>query len=510
MTTFSLMAFLPELVILAGALVLFVIALGENRGQQARLAAFIAAVCTIIATVISFNQEATLFDGSYRVDLFSQILKLAFASGLAIILLLDGNLTDIREDVKAEYYLFLALSVSGLMMLVSSVELITLVVSLELSAFPLYLMIPMRREREGQRVQMESAIKYMMFGIAANGIMFFGMSYLFGLTGTTNLQKLLPALQPILNTPLAIAGLALTFAGLYYKLAIFPFHFWTPDVYQGASNETASLIASLPKIGGVAVLVRLVSLASPDSKSIALLLAILAVCSMFYGNLIALMQKDFKRLLGFSGIAHAGYALVGFVALDQAGFAAAIYYIVGYLFMVLACFLVICKVSRDGHNVSIEELAGLHRRAPLLAITLAVGVFALAGIPPFVGFMGKLTILKAALAKGYLVLVVLMMLNAAIAVYYYLSVVREAYFRDPGELPAIKLDWTTRAACMLLIGAILALGVVPNGVLTKVADSIAKANLGAPAATAVVKEAAPSRTEAGGVVADAPLTTAVR
>jgi NADH-quinone oxidoreductase subunit N len=492
------MAFLPELVILAGALVLFVICLGENCGRQARLAAFITALLTIAATAIAFNQEATLFDGTYRVDLFSQILKLAFASGLAIILLLDGNLTDIREDVRGEYYLFLALSVSGLMMLVSSVELITLVVSLELSAFPLYLMIPMRREREGQRVQMESAIKYMMFGIAANGIMFFGMSYLFGLTGTTHLQKLLPALQPVLDTPLAIAGLALTFAGLYYKLAIFPFHFWTPDVYQGASNETASLVASLPKIGGVAVLVRLVSLASPDSKAIAMLLAALAICSMFYGNLIALMQKDFKRLLGFSGIAHAGYALVGFVALDQAGFAAAIYYIVGYLFMVLACFLVICKVSRDGHNVSIEELAGLHRRAPLLAITLAVGVFALAGIPPFVGFMGKLTLLKAALAKGFVVLVVLMMLNAAIAVYYYLSVVREAYFRDPGDLPQIKLDWTTRAACVLLIGAILALGVVPNGFLNRVSDSIAKAGLGAPAA-ALVKETAPARPPQAGL-----------
>jgi len=502
------MAFLPELVILAGALALFVITLGENRGAQARFAALIIAVLTIVATVISFHQEATLFSGAYRVDLFSQILKLAFGSGLLILLLLHGNLSDIREDVKPEYYLFLSLSVSGLMMLVSSVELITLVVSLELSAFPLYLMIPMRRERDGHRVQMESAIKYMMFGIAANGIMLFGMSYLFGLTGTTNLQKLLPALQPVLNSPLAIAGLALAFAGLYYKLAIFPFHFWTPDVYQGASNETASLIASLPKIGGVAVLVRLVSLASPDSKAIALLLAGLAVCSMFYGNLIALMQKDFKRLLGFSGIAHAGYALVGFVALDQAGFAAAIYYIVGYLFMVLACFLVICKVSRDGENVAIEELAGLHRRSPLLAVTLAVGVFALAGIPPFVGFMGKVSLLKAAFAKGYLVLVILAMVNAAIAVYYYLSVVREAYFRDAGDLPVIKLDWTTRTACVLLIGAILALGVMPEKLMSSISDSIAKANLGAP--SAVVMENAPTRpsSQAACAVSGAPQISA--
>ncbi|HRT09446.1 MAG TPA: NADH-quinone oxidoreductase subunit N [Candidatus Paceibacterota bacterium] len=480
MTPFKLMAFLPELVILAGALVLFVSSLGHEQGGRARLAAFVTALATLAASLACLGQEATLFDGAYRVDLFSQLLKLAFAGGFALILLVSGGLPDIRNDVKPEYYLLLTISVSGLMMLVSSVDLITLVVALEVSAFPLYLMVPMRRERNGQRVQMESAIKYIMFGVAANGVMFFGMSYLFGLTGTTVLPEMLTRLEPVSGSPLAIAGLALTFCGLYYKLAVFPFHFWTPDVYEGASNETASLVASLPKIGAVAVLVRFVSLAAPDNRTVVLLLTLLAIGSMFYGNLIALMQKDFKRLLGFSGIAHAGYALVGFVALDQAGFAAALYYIIGYLLMVLACFVVICKVSRDGVNVAIEDLAGLHRRAPLLAVTLAVGVFALAGIPPFVGFMGKLTLLSAALAKGHLALVIITMINAAIAVYYYLCVVREAWFRDPGALPPIRLDWPARAACLLLITGILALGVAPARVLQSLSTSVAKAQLGAP------------------------------
>ena len=269
----------------------------------------------------------------------------------------------------------------------------------------------------------------------------------------------------------------MTFCGLYYKLAIFPFHFWTPDVYQGAANETAGLIASLPKVGGVAVLIRFVSLATPDNQTLATLLAILATGSMCYGNLIALIQKDFKRMLGFSGIAHAGYALLGFVALDQAGYSAAIYYIVGYLLMVLACFVVICKVSRDGTNVGIEELAGLHRRAPLLALTLAVGVFALAGIPPFVGFMGKLTLLSAALAKGYLALVIMAVVNAAIAIYYYLGVVREAWFREAGNLPPINLTWSTRALCILLITGILALGVAPARFMETISVAVASANL---------------------------------
>ena len=504
MSSFPIASFLPELVLLLGALVLFVITLGESRAQEARTAALLTAFAAIMASALCLGEKGTLFYGAYSVDLFSQMLKLVFAGGFTLIVLLNGKLADIREEVKPEYYLLLTISVCGLTMLVSCVDIITLVVALEVSAFPLYLLVPMRRERAGQRSQMESAIKYIMFGVAANGIMFFGMSYLFGLTGTTSLPSLLPKLQPLMHSPLAIVGLAMTLCGLFYKLAIFPFHFWTPDVYQGASNETAGLIASLPKVGGVAVLVRFVSLATPDNQTVALLLAILATVSMFYGNLIALIQKDFKRMLGFSAIAHAGYALIGFVALDAAGYSAAMYYIIGYLLMVLACFVVICKVSRDGANVGIEELAGLHRRAPLLALTLAVGVFALAGVPPFVGFMGKLTLLKAVLAQGllangalanaYVALVIIAVVNAAIAVYYYLNVVREAWFRDPGDLPSIRLDWPTRALCVLLMAGILALGVAPTRVLNTISTAVAKVTTTAPTTPAL----------AGGVSVSAP------
>lgn len=474
MTLPHFMSFAPELVLLLGALAIFVVSLGESRGRQARTVGLFFATLAIVACVLSLRQNALLFYGAYQVDLFSQMLKLVFACGFALVLLLNGDLTDIRENVKPEYYLFLTISVCGLTMLVSCVDLITLVVALEVSAFPLYMMIPMRRERPGQRVQMESAIKYIIFGVAANGLMFFGMSYLFGLTGTTSLPLILVKLGPILQSPLATVGLALMLCGLFYKLAVFPFHFWTPDVYQGAANETAGLIASLPKIGAVAVLVRFVSLATPQHQAIASLLLALAVGSMFYGNLIALIQSDFKRLLGFSGIAHAGYALVGFVAMDEPGYSAAVYYMIGYLLMVLACFVVISKVSHNGGNVAIEDLAGLHRRAPLLALTLAVGVFALAGVPPFVGFMGKLSLFSAAFAKGYVILVILAVVNTAIAAYYYLGVVREAWFRDPGDQPAITLDWPTRALCVLLMVGILALGVAPARLMETISASIAQ------------------------------------
>jgi NADH-quinone oxidoreductase subunit N len=468
------MAFLPEIVLLTGALVLFCICLGDARQRLARTATLVIAVATIGACVLSFGRDALLFYGAYRVDTFSQVLKLVLATGLLLITLVGGTLPDIREELKAEYHMFVAISVAGLVMLVSAVDIITLVVALEVSSFPLYLLVPMRREGQGHRTQMESAMKYMMFGVAANGIMLFGLSFLFGLTGTTSLPVMLDRLQPQLASPIALLGLAMTLAGLYYKLAVFPFHFWTPDVYQGASNETASLIASLPKVGAVAILVRFVSLATPDTALLAMLLGVLACFSMFYGNLIALLQSDFKRLLGFSGIAHAGYALVGFVALSQNGYSAALYYIVGYVFMVLACFVVICHVSTDGTNIRIEELAGLHRRSPLLAVTLAAGVFGLAGIPPFVGFMGKLTLFSAALAKGYLALVILAVINTAIAAYYYLSVIREAWFRDASSSAPIALRPAARILCVGLIVGIVGLGVLPGRFLTTISSSIAQ------------------------------------
>lgn len=478
MTSSPLLAFLPELVLLTGALVLFFVTLGDRLVARARLVTGITAVATLVAAAFSLDQTAVLFSGAYRVDAFSQLLKLVLAGGFAAVYGLTGALPDVRERIRPEYHLFLTLSVSGLLILVSSIDLIAIIIALELASFPLYLLVPMRRELADRRVQMESAVKYIMFGIAANGLMFFGVSYLFGLTGTTSLPLMLERLLPVVHTPLALAGLALTFCGLFYKLAVFPFHFWTPDVYQGASNETAGLIASLPKVAAVVVLVRFTALASPEHPALAALLTGLAIVSMLYGNLIALGQTDFKRLLGFSGIAHAGYALVGFVALSENGSAAALYYISGYMVMVLACFVVISRVSRDGTNVAISELAGLHRRSPLLAVTLIIGVFGLAGIPPFVGFMGKLSLLTAALAEGHLALVIITMLNAAVAVYYYLRVVREAVFGDPGENVApIVLDRSTRALCVALIVAIILLGVSPSTVLDPLTQSLAGLNL---------------------------------
>ena len=238
-----------------------------------------------------------------------------------------------------------------------------------------------------------------------------------------------------------------------------------PDVYQGASNETAAFIATAPKIGAVALLIRMVTLAGPDNDLLIQVIMVLSICSMFYGNLVALVQKDIKRMLGFSSIAHAGYVMIGIITMGQSGFSASIFYIGGYLIMNLACFLVICKVSNNGENVTIDDLDGLHQRSPLLALTLTVGMFALAGIPPFVGFMGKFMLLTAALRQGYLALVIFAAINTAISIYYYLSVVRVTYTKDPVKRTAVEVDPVTRIVSFALILAIVAMGLAPNKIV---------------------------------------------
>jgi NADH-quinone oxidoreductase subunit N len=470
-----LIAFLPEWLLLAGVLALFVLTLAKDKVRTAHRVSLITAGVFILATVATLHVEADLFDGAYRVDLFSQWLKLVFGLGYLICVLIGRELRDIRGDIRAEYYFLFATAMVGFVLLCSSVDLITLVVALELSSFSTFLLIAMRCEKSNQRMQMESTVKYMMFGIGASGLMLFGMAYLYGLTGTTHLPSLVEGIQGLLHTPLVLTGLFLTLAAFFYKLAVFPFHFWTPDVYEGASHETTAIVASLPKLAAILLMLRFIGGLGDGTPMLALLFAVLAVGSMFYGNLLALAQTDFKRLLGFSAIAHAGYTMVGLATLGSSGYTAALYYLTGYLFMVFACFAVITRVAEGGANLPIANLAGLHKRSPLLALTLLCGIFSLAGIPPFVGFMGKFAILTSAFAAGYLWLVLLVLLNAVIAIYYYLKIIYAAYFAEVPEgvaITPIQLNWSSRLLCLGLIVLIVGLGLVPGVFLEVIANSL--------------------------------------
>ena len=456
------MLFLPELTLLGACLIIFLVSLGKPDSGTVKNITIGLGAATLIAALMSFDQQGDLFFKSYRVDLFSQVFKILIAGAMLAVLIFGRKLTSIKKEIHPEYYLFLFSGVLGLMMLVSSVELLAIFVSLELSSFAVYIMVPMRDDSGKINFQMEAGAKYLLFGVMATGFMLFGMSYMYGLTGSTHLDVIVKGLSTMYNQPAAVVAIMMVLAGFFYKLAIFPFHFWVPDVYEGAANETTAFIASVPKLAAVALLIRLISMVSAEGHTIVNLLKVCSVLSMFYGNLSALVQKDLKRMLGFSGIAHAGFVLLGLLTFQTTGYANALYYIAGYAVMNLACFLVICTVAKDGENVLIEDLSGLHKRSPILALTLAIGLFALAGIPPFVGFMGKFYILVGALKQDYIYLVTLAAINTAIAIYYYLSVVRVTFCSNPENQDVVKTGMLTNATSIVLLIIIVAMGVEPQ------------------------------------------------
>ncbi|MHB8767387.1 MAG: NADH-quinone oxidoreductase subunit N, partial [Deferrisomatales bacterium] len=343
---------------------------------------------------------------------------------------------------------------------------LTLYIALELSSYSLYILVPLRRSEYASQV--EAGIKYVLFGAAASGVSLFGMSYVFGLAGTTHLDDLLARFPELASSPMGLIGLTLMLGGFFFKLALFPFHFWTPDVYQGSANETAGVIATLPKVGAVAVLIRLTGLGGEQAGFLAVLM-ILAGLSMTYGNLAALVQTDLKRLLAFSSISHAGFMITGILSGSITGYAGAMYYVGGYLLMNLALFHVIYSLAPAGQNVTLQDLKGLYRRAPVLALTLAVAAFGLAGIPPTAGFAGKFFVLTAALEQGHLALVIVAALNTAIGVFYYLKMVKAAYSPEEdeegpvGEPVALSLSGRVLGGAFAL--SILLLGAFPGSVL---------------------------------------------
>ena len=465
--------FLPELILLLTALVFFFASLGNLKGSRLRSLGLLLSAVAVTASVYSYGLKGSLFFDAYRVDAFSQLFKVIITFGLFIVIYLGEGLYGIDNTLRPEYYLFLTISAFGLVSMSSAVELITIIISLEISSFALFIIIPFRKHG-AYREQMEAGIKYALFGVAASGITLYGMSYIFGMTHTTylaDLVKIIPG--DILNKPLMLIGLVMLLSGFFYKLALFPMHFWAPDVYEGAANETSSFVATLPKVAAVALLIRLISLAGADAGQFTWVMMIFAVLSMTFGNLSALVQTDLKRLLAYSSIAHAGYLMIGLLCASELGYLSGIYYVVGYLFMNLACFFVIYHLAPQGKNISFDDLKGLYKRSPLMALTLAIGAFGLAGIPPTIGFTGKLFIFTAAIKKDMYALVILAVINTGIAIFYYLKMVRAAYTSVDDEVSPINLRVSTSVLGIFFIVIIILLGTFPQGFIDFAKEAVA-------------------------------------
>ena len=456
---------LPELYLLAVIALLFIQCLTrseelETGGKSVQWVPFLA-LGGVVVSLFSLGFEGTLFWKAYKIDGLSQLFKLAISVGFFITTLNAVRPPALEKEKRPDYAMFLGLSAFGLMLLSSAVEMITIYVALEVASYSLYALIPLR---SNDKRAAEGGIKYIMFGAVATAIALYGYSYVLAAAHTGYIADLTAVDWSWAASPMAVMGLTLFLCGMFFKLALFPFHFWCPDVYEGTGNETAAFVATLPKLGAVVVLVRFAAFLKPGLE-LTTIIAVFGAISMTLGNLAALAQKDLKRLLGYSSVAHAGYVTIGLVAGTAEGLAAASFYIIVYLLMNLTCFWVISRISDDGRNITLDDLHGLYKKEPVMAFVLAVAAFALVGLPPTAGFIGKFFLLTSAWNHGYNWLVIIAVLNTAIAIYYYLSMVRHAYTVEDqdaefkAEVSTSGLIWGGILAAMLLV-----LGAVPGPV----------------------------------------------
>jgi NADH-quinone oxidoreductase subunit N len=466
------MLFIPETIMLLAAAIFLALACAPPNPRRDYAAALALAGIGLVAAVACVSMQGDLFHNAYRVDLFSQVFKACLAGGFFLVVCLCSPLEGIDAKRHGEFYALLALCTLAMMLLVSSTHLLAVYLSLELSSYSLYVLVFLRREAHWG---MNAGLKYFLVGICASGLMLFGLALIYGVGGTLQLDALGRMLPAALHQPLMAAGVLLTLGGFFFKLAVFPFHFWAPDAYEGAPNQVAAFIATASKVAAVAVLVRVTAPLHGLSDLLAQGLIALAIITMTAGNLAAIAQRDFKRLMAFSSIAQAGYLLIGILCMTPAGYTGAGFYVIAVLAMKFTCFMVMIKLAADGHNLRIDELAGLHRRAPLLAMALMMALFGLAGIPPTIGFTGKLLIFKAAIEQGYLFLVVIAMVNVTISLYYYLLVLKAAYLDEPATAePVLALSLPTRILSIAMIAFIVAVGFYP----TLLMDLVSAAALG--------------------------------
>jgi NADH-quinone oxidoreductase subunit N len=453
--------FSPEIYyFLVVVLFLFLSMLKRIDARRDYILALSLAALGVVVNVAAVRLEGLLFLDAYQVDLFSQVFKTMLSMGLFLVVCICANLNGIAQRRHPEFYLLLFACTLAMMMLISAVHLLTIYLALELSSYSLYILVTLRKERN---IAVEAGIKYFLVGISASAVMLFGLAILYGAIQATYVRDIMEILPGAIERPLVTIGLLLTLCGFFFKLAVFPFHFWAPDVYQGAANQVATYIATASKVAAIAILIRMVGLSGGNSRYLVHILVTLSIISMTVGNLAAIAQKDLKRLLAYSSVAHAGYVLIGILSMNSAGYASAIFYALAVLIMKFTSFLVVVKVGDDGRNVEITRLAGLHRRSPILAMALMFSVFGLAGIPPTIGFTGKLLVFTAAMQRGYFTLVLIAMINVVISLYYYLLIVKAAYLLEPAEqLPRLPISPSLKLLTGLLVAAMIVAGIYPT------------------------------------------------
>ncbi|MBI5945600.1 MAG: NADH-quinone oxidoreductase subunit N [Chloroflexi bacterium] len=454
---------LPEILILALAVILLCVE-PFWKADQRRNAGWLTAGGLFAAIIVSLlfgqpGEPAAVFGNMIRFDWLGFFFKILFmfAAAVTALLLMDHE----KVGQRGEAYLLLLASLLGMNLMAVSADLIMLYLAIETASIPLYILAGFLLADDRST---EAGFKYLLFGTLASTVMLYGFSLIFGFAGTTNIYQLAEMfVGGDISALLAFGVFALVIVGLGFKLAIVPFQFWAPDVYQGSPTPIAGFLSTASKAAGFAVAVRFFIVAFPSfAPSWTLIFAALAAITMTVGNLLAISQTNIKRLLAYSSIAHAGYALIGVVAFSQLGAASVVFYLAAYIATNLLAFGVVMAFSRVAGSDEITDYAGMSRRNPWLALMMLAAFLSLAGMPPFGGFVAKVFVFAAGVKANYTWLVIVGILNSIIGVYYYLNTMKYVYlYRMPNEDEENRPVSLTRPYAIAL--AILTIGVILVG-----------------------------------------------
>ena len=424
------------------------------------------------------NNALTGFNGYLIVDHYALFFKFLILGATGLVIVASHNVPATIKAFRAEYFALLMMASGGLMLLAASTELVSIYVSLELSALATVALIALAKDNRST----EASLKFLVLSAISSGIMLFGFALILGLTGSTKLLDIaarITTFSELIEQPALLLGVIFIVAGFGFKISSVPYQMWVPDVYEGSPTPVAAYLSVASKAAGFAVLVRILFLAFGSvTDEWAFLFAVLAAVSMFIGNLVAIAQNNIKRMLGYSTIAHAGFIMVGLAAVGREGEAlgpgveSLIFYLVAYAATNLAAFFGVIAISNAIKSELIKDYAGLARRNPVLALGMAISLISLMGIPPTAGFWAKLNVFRAAMETDLVWLAIVGMINSVISAYFYLRVIKAMYLAPCPREEAVQTSLPVNGAMALSVLGVLFMGIVPNYVMDLVGTAV--------------------------------------
>lgn len=468
-------AILPQIII---GVTLFVCAMVDafttSKKWPVGLIALLGIGTAIGSGVYLWGGKIVSFSQMISMDEFSLIVFMTVLIAGFITVLISLNYVDNVESDAGHFYLLLLSSLLGMMFLVAATNLIVLVLGLELMSLSIYPLVGFTREREAS---LEGAMKYLILGAFATAFLLYGIALVYSVLGTTNLYTIARILSVPTNNAgnrVMMAGVAFILIGFSFKVALVPFHAWTPDAYQGASAPITGFMAAAVKAASFAALIKVVLVVlSTYHVPVAQALWWLSAVTMFTGNIVAVVQKNVKRMLAYSSIAHAGYIVVGIVSGTAFGMSSAVFYLLSYTFTITGSFAIITYLEkRDGTGSELSDFSGLAKTHPVLSIVMALFMLSLAGIPPTAGFIAKFYVFSSAVRNGYVGLAIFGILTSVISLYYYLHVVYAMYFEEPVRQTDAPVPAGIAIGVLIAVWGVVQLGILPSGIMNLARQSI--------------------------------------